>query len=164
MEAYGKIISDIVDTINEFADKFALLAPKLDGYCKAAKSISSNLYNSKELIFRILCLIVTNKFKPHMRLLSDRNPELWQQVDFFGFDIKGFWLHPDLTKESKECIWNYVELFVRFCISAAELENIPTHIKTHDSLIKTLLSNSAMFQGPAVMALLRSQMGNLELE
>ena len=163
MEAYNNLIGLIVDTISEFSDKLAVLAPTLEKQCETLKAVATNLQFAKELIFRIVVLIIADRFEEHQVLLKEKNPELWERVNLFGFDIKGLWLRPELTNDTKECIWSYVQLFVESCIQAANMKNLPPNIVSYDQTVKALLKHSSIVQGPALLALMKTQMGQMSL-
>jgi len=163
MQSYGEIIALIVDTVVEFSDKMSALAPTLEKQCDALKNVAFHLQYSKELIFRLIILIVSHKFEPHVDLLRAQNPALWDKVDFFGFDIKSLWLHPSADKATKDCIWSYLTVIVDTCIQAKNVPNLPETIRSYDRVVGGLLSHSSLIQGPALLALVKSQMGQLTI-
>lgn len=163
MEAYNDLIAVIVDTICEFAEKLTVLAPTLESQCKTLRGVAFNLQYAKELIFRIIVIVITDRFRAHVDLLQGKNPGLWEKVDLFGFDMKGLWMRADITEDTKECIWSYLQLFVDTCIRAADMKDLAPNVLAYDATVHSLLSHASLLHGPTVLTYVQSQLGGLSL-
>lgn len=159
-DQFREHIGLILEIISEFVQKYEQLAPEHKGICNNISVIIATVMCAREIIFRTVIGVLADKLVMHKDKIEEKNPEFWLLIDFFGIDMQGFWLLPDLTDDIKECIWNYLLLFVRAIERARMVDADPTVMQL-DWVTQTLIQYSESINVPSILALVNAETDKL---
>jgi hypothetical protein len=162
MEQYNEYIEIVMAIVKEFVEKYEALAPQTKGLNMLVSNAVDTFMVSREIIFRNVVMIVVEKIAIFKDLIDDKNPIFWSKLDLFGVDMQKFWLAPAMTRELKECVWNYLKLFVEACVSANKV-TVQDNIKNFDWMAKAAIAHSASIKLPAVLSMMSANLEKMQL-
>lgn len=155
-DQFRENINLILEIISEFVQKYEQLSPEYAGTCQRINVVIATVLCAREIIFRTVIGVMAAKLVQHKDLIEQKNPEFWLVVDFFGMDMQSFWLMPSMTDDIKECIWNYLWLFVN-AIERARLVDASPMVMSLDWVSQALIQYSESINVPTIMTLIEAE-------